>query len=81
MQDILHRGEEIKAVIIGMDEDYSNISLSTSVLESREGEIMEDKEAVWANAGTDLPSRVIECLICTFHHVFNLFKLHCRRKC
>jgi len=56
MQDILHRGEEIKAVIIGMDEDYSNISLSTSVLESREGEIMENKEAVWANAGTDLPS-------------------------
>lgn len=49
-EDILHRGEEIKAVIIGMDEDYSNISLSTSVLESREGEIMEDKEAVWANA-------------------------------
>jgi predicted RNA-binding protein with RPS1 domain len=73
MQDILHRGEEIKAVIIGMDEDYSNISLSTSVLESREGEIMEDKEAVWANAGTDLLSRVIECLICTFRHVFNLF--------
>lgn len=49
-EDILHRGEEIKAVIIGMDEDYSNISLSTSVLESREGEIMENKEAVWANA-------------------------------
>ena len=66
MQDILHRGEEIKAVIIGMDEDYSNISLSTSVLESHEGEIMEDKEAVWANAGTDLLSRVTESLICTF---------------
>lgn len=62
-QDILHRGEEIKAVIIGMDEDYSNISLSTSVLESHEGEIMENKDAVWANAGMDLPSRVFELFV------------------
>jgi small subunit ribosomal protein S1 len=48
--DILSQGEYIKAVIIGMNEDYTNISLSTSVLEKERGDMVNDKELVFSTA-------------------------------
>lgn len=48
--DILSQGEYIKAIIIGMNEDYTNISLSTSVLEKEKGDMVNDKELVFSTA-------------------------------
>ena len=36
---------------MGIDYDYSNISLSTAELESVDGEVLSNKDQVWANAG------------------------------
>jgi len=49
-EDVLQNGETVSAMIIGMDEDYSNISLSTAVLEAERGAMMEDKKAVYDGA-------------------------------
>jgi ribosomal protein S1 len=49
-EDVLQNGETVTAMIIGMDEDYSNISLSTAVLEEERGAMMEDKKAVYDGA-------------------------------
>jgi len=49
-EDIFSQGEYIKAVIIGMNEDYTNISLSTSVLEKERGDMVNDKNLVFSNA-------------------------------
>lgn len=49
-EDVLQHGETVSAMIIGMDEDYSNISLSTAVLEEEKGAMMEDKKAVYDGA-------------------------------
>lgn len=43
MQDVLHVGDKIKAVILGMDDDFSRISLSTADLEEEAGDMMKDK--------------------------------------
>ena len=48
--DVFRVGEKVHALIIGMDEDYSNISLSTAALESMGGEIVDDKQSVWDHA-------------------------------
>lgn len=49
-EDVLTQGEQIDAMIIGMDEDYSNISLSTAVLEEADGDMLQDKKTVYSNA-------------------------------
>ncbi len=49
-EDVLQNGETVTAMIIGMDEDYSNISLSTAVLEEERGAMMEEKKAVYDGA-------------------------------
>ena len=49
-EDVLDHGETVTAMIIGMDEDYSNISLSTAVLEEERGAMMEDKKSVYDGA-------------------------------
>lgn len=43
-------GDPIKCIVMGLDPDYSNISLSTAELEVEEGDVMKDKEAMWATA-------------------------------
>jgi small subunit ribosomal protein S1 len=49
-EDVFESGETIHAMIIGMNEDYSNISLSTAVLEEVEGDMLRDKKHVYSNA-------------------------------
>lgn len=48
--DCLSVGDKIKAVILGMDDDFSRISLSTADLEEEAGDMMKDKEWVFRNA-------------------------------
>ena len=42
-QDVLEVGDKIKAVILGMDSDFSRISLSTADLEANHGDMITDK--------------------------------------
>lgn len=49
-EDVLTQGEQISAMIIGMNEDYSNISLSTAVLEETDGDMLRDKKILYSNA-------------------------------
>lgn len=51
-EDVLSLGETISAMIIGMNEDYSNISLSTAVLEEVDGDMLRNKKDVYSNATT-----------------------------
>lgn len=50
-QDVFTVGEKVKCILMGMDPDYSNISLSTAELEIEEGDITKNRQAVWDNAG------------------------------
>lgn len=43
LQDVLAVGDKIKAVILGMDDDFSRISLSTADLEEEAGDMTRDK--------------------------------------
>ena len=58
-EDVLQNGETVSAMIIGMDEDYSNISLSTAVLEEERGAMMEDKKAVYEGA-VEMAAKVMQ---------------------
>lgn len=49
-QAVFELGEEITCLVMGLDPDYSNISLSTAELEPEDGMLLTDKEAVWAAA-------------------------------
>ena len=53
-QGVFKVGEKLSAVILGIDYDYSNISLSTAELEVVDGEVLSNKDQVWANAGASL---------------------------
>lgn len=49
--EVFKVGEKLSALILGIDYDYSNISLSTAELEIVDGEVLSNKDQVWANAG------------------------------
>jgi ribosomal protein S1 len=51
LQEVFKVGEKLSALILGIDYDYSNISLSTAELEIVDGEVLSNKDQVWANAG------------------------------
>jgi len=50
-QEVFKVGEKLSALILGIDYDFSNISLSTAELEIVDGEVLSNKDQVWANAG------------------------------
>lgn len=58
-EDVLAQGDQISAMIIGMNEDYSNISLSTAVLEVADGDMLQDKKTVYSNA-TEMAAKYME---------------------
>lgn len=58
-EDVLQHGETVSAMIIGMDEDYTNISLSTAVLEEQKGDMVNDKKAVYETA-VEVAERVMK---------------------
>ncbi len=43
LQDVFQIGERVRCLVMGMDENFTRISLSTAELEVREGDIMYDK--------------------------------------
>jgi hypothetical protein len=43
VQSVLSVGDRIRALIIGMDNNYTRISLSTAELEERDGDMMLDR--------------------------------------
>lgn len=45
-------GETISCVVMGLDENYANLSLSTAELEQTDGDILQNKAFVWAHART-----------------------------
>ncbi|KAA6425999.1 MAG: 30S ribosomal S1 [Trebouxia sp. A1-2] len=50
VSDVFQIGERVRCLVMGMDENFTRISLSTAELEVREGDIMYDKEKVYAGA-------------------------------
>ena len=46
MQDVFQVGERVRCLVMGMDENFTRISLSTAELEVNEGDIMFDKACV-----------------------------------
>jgi len=47
---VFRMGEKVNCLVLGMDPDYSNMSLSTAELEPEDGMLLRDKAAVWAAA-------------------------------
>ncbi len=47
LQDVFQIGERVRCLVMGMDENFTRISLSTAELEVREGDIMYDKVRTW----------------------------------
>ena len=54
LEALFTRGEEIKVVVLEIDEYKNRISLSTKVLESYPGELLEKKELVMETASERL---------------------------
>jgi len=50
LSSVFQEGEELKAVVLDIDESKHRISLSTKVFELHAGEILENKQAVFATA-------------------------------
>jgi small subunit ribosomal protein S1 len=50
MDAIFSPGDRVRAVVIGMDEGFSRISVSTRDLEEKEGDMLSDPRAVYDNA-------------------------------
>ncbi len=50
LSSVFQEGEELKAVVLDVDESKHRISLSTKVFELHAGEILENKQAVFATA-------------------------------
>ena len=42
-QDVLSVGEHVRCVVLGMEDDFSRISLSTAELEEHDGDMKRDK--------------------------------------
>ena len=49
-EDVFQEDERIRAVIIGMDEGFTRLSISTRDLESNEGDMLVSKEGVYRDA-------------------------------
>lgn len=47
---VFNEGDRVRAVVIGMDEGFSRISVSTRDLEETEGEMLTDPQKVYDNA-------------------------------
>lgn len=43
LQDVFRLGERVRCLVMGMDDNFTRISLSTAELEERDGDIMFDK--------------------------------------
>lgn len=43
MQDVFTIGERVRCLVMGMDDNFTRISLSTAELEENEGDIMFEK--------------------------------------
>lgn len=50
MQTVFEPGEKVICLVMSLDDDFSNISLSTAEIEPEDGDIVKNKEAVWAQA-------------------------------
>ena len=70
-QTVFKVGEEVWGLVMAMDDNFSNISLSTAELEPEEGDIMSDKAAVWAQAGKRSPNMRASCVQIVAVHAIN----------
>lgn len=43
LQDVFQIGERVRCLVMGMDDNFTRISLSTAELEENEGDIMFEK--------------------------------------
>ena len=43
MQDVFQVGERVRCLVMGMDDNFTRISLSTAEIEENEGDIMFEK--------------------------------------
>lgn len=50
IEDVFRIGDKVRAVILGMDEDFTRISLSTAELEETDGDMVEKKAYVFEHA-------------------------------
>ncbi|KAL3141011.1 hypothetical protein ABBQ32_005525 [Trebouxia sp. C0010 RCD-2024] len=50
VDDVFTIGERVRCLVMGMDDNFTRISLSTAELEENEGDIMFEKDKVYANA-------------------------------
>ena len=60
LETLFTRGEEIKVVVLEIDEFQSRISLSTKILESYPGELLDNKELVMETASERLTNYKVE---------------------
>lgn len=51
LQEVFTVGEKIQCLILGIEYDYSNISLSTAELETSDYTVLNNKAKVWEEAG------------------------------
>ena len=50
---VMH-GDKVKAVVMAIDEGYTNISLSTAELEVEDGDVINNPRRVWDQAETQM---------------------------
>lgn len=61
LQDVFRIGDKVRAVILGMDEDFTRISLSTAELEETDGDMVE-KKVCFRNISCDIKLQIVLCL-------------------
>ena len=64
VQDVFKVGERVRCLIMGMDDNFTRISLSTAELEESEGDIMFDKVCLIVMLDVLMPLYTIPCCIC-----------------
>lgn len=47
VNSVFSAGDRVRCLVMGLDPDYSNISLSTAELEPADGDMLADKQRVW----------------------------------
>ena len=55
LQNVFSTGDKVRCLVMGLDPDYSNISLSTAELEPKDGDMLSNKQCVWDAAGERRP--------------------------
>lgn len=55
LQKIFAIGDDVSCLVMGLEPDYSNISLSIAELEPEDGDILNNKQRVWDQAGEGGP--------------------------